>query len=133
MANGLPVKGEKAKTQRAGDLARQDVPACRLGETIGEILPRLQKAGWDTCAVTNEGRVVLGLLGPDALQADPQTTAEQVMACGPRTYRLDAPLEKIMDHFQKTDSERVLVTTADGKLHGLIRRQDLEKALSGKR
>jgi CBS-domain-containing membrane protein len=73
---------------------------------------------------------VLGLLGSKALQAGPQTTAEQAMESSPRTYRLDTSLEKIMKHFQDAGSQRVLVTTADGILHGLLRREDVEKALS---
>lgn len=130
MADGLPIEGKEAKTQRAGDLARQDVPICRLNELLGDVEQRVHKTGWDSCVVANEGRIVLGLLGPKALQADPQMTAEQAMENGPRTYRLDAPLDKVREHFQKADTDRVLVTTSDGKLFGLLRREDVEKALS---
>ena len=132
MANGLPIEGEEARIQRAGDLVRLDVPACGLAERVGEVKERVQKLGWDSCVAVNEARVVLGLLRPEALEVDPQDTVEQAMENGTRTYRLNAPLEKTMGYMQKMGVESVLVTTSDGKLFGLLRREDVEEALSAK-
>jgi histidinol phosphatase-like enzyme len=54
------------------------------------------------------------------------------MDSGPRSYRLNALLEKISKHLHKTGANGVLVTTSDGVLHGYLRRADVEKALSGR-
>jgi predicted transcriptional regulator len=131
MANGLPMEGKEAHAQSAGDLARRDVPTCSLEERLGDVKARIDRAGWDTCVVVFEDNIVLGLLGPGAFDANPQETAEQAMDPGVRTYRLDAKLEKPMQHMQKKGIDSVLVTYSDGKLFGLLKREDVEKALLG--
>lgn len=130
MANGLPVESKEDHIQRAGDLARLDVPTCSLAERVGEVKERVQKAGWDSCVVVFEDRVVLGLLRHEALEVNPQDTAEQAMENGTRTYRLNASLEKPIQYMQKVGVDSVVVTTSDGKLFGLLKREDVENALS---
>lgn len=78
-----------------------------------------------------EDRVVLGLLRLENLEVDPQATAEQAMESGPRTYRLDAPLEKTLQYMQKRGVGSVVVTNGDGQLFGLLKRDEVEEALSG--
>jgi len=77
--------------------------------------------------VINEQRVVLGLLRKKALDADPNATAEQVMHEGPSTFRANLSLEEMLkfqrEHNVKTSS---LITTRDGRLLGIISRNDLE-------
>jgi hypothetical protein len=131
LANGLPAEGQESRIQRAGDLARRDAPTCLLAERLAEVKARLQRAGWDTCAVVNQERIVLGLLRPEALAGDPQQAAEQAMESGPRTYRLNSPLEKIAEYLRKRGEDSVLVTTSNGEFFGLLKREDVERALSG--
>ena len=50
------------------------------------------------------------------------------MENGPRTYRLNATLEKTMQYMQKMGVDSVLVTNTDGNLFGLLKRDDVEKA-----
>ncbi len=130
MANGLPIEGKEAHIQRAGDFAHLDVPTCGLADRVGEVKERFQKAGWDSCVVVYEDNVVLGLLRPESLKVDPQDTAEQAMESGVRAYRLNAPLEKPMGYMQKMAVDSVLVTNSDGKLLGLLIREDVEKVLN---
>jgi predicted transcriptional regulator len=125
LANGWPAEGTETSQPRAKDLAHQDVPTCHLKDKIGEVRQRVQAAGWNTCVVVDQQQVVLGLLGKTELQADPQASAEAVMKCGPRTYRLDAPIEKIAEYMHKNHAEEVLVTNADGKLVGVILEKDV--------
>lgn len=132
MVNGLPIEGKEDTGQRASDLARRDVPTCSLAERIGEVKERILRVGWDSCVVLFEDSIVLGLLTPGALDGDPEDTAGQAMEIGTRTYRLNAPLDKTMQYMQKMGIESVLVTTSDGKLFGLLRREDVEDALTGK-
>ena len=37
LAAGLPTEGLNAERPRAGDVARMDVPTCRLDEPVGEV------------------------------------------------------------------------------------------------
>jgi predicted transcriptional regulator len=130
MGNGLPIEGKEAHVQRAGDLARQDVPTCSLADRMDDVKERVQKAGWDSCVVVIANGVALGLLRSESLEADPQNTAEQSMEIGSRTYRQDAPLEKTMQYMQNKGVDSVLITNSDGKLVGMLKREDIEKALS---
>jgi signal-transduction protein with cAMP-binding, CBS, and nucleotidyltransferase domain len=129
IANGLPIEGEKALKKRVGDLVRLDVPVCGLSDRVGDVKERIQKAGWDSCVVVYEDRVVLGLLRPEALEVDPQEAAEMAMENGTKTFRLDASIENAMEYMQKMGPDSVLVTTSDGKLFGLLKREDVENEL----
>jgi len=126
LANGLPVEGEEAGSPRVKDYARQDVPTCRLSDAIAQIRQRLQQTGADVCVVVNEERVVLGLLTADLLDGHPQRPAAEVMASAPRTYRLSASPEKALDYMRRNQVDNVLVTTTDGQLFGVLKREDLE-------
>src|SRR5216117_1923305 len=87
MAAGLPTEGTNAKRPRAGDLARTDVPTCRLDERLGDVRDRARGAGWDACVVLNEERVVFGLLRSKELEASPDLRIEEAMRPGPSTFR----------------------------------------------
>ena len=124
-----PREGKAVDEIWIGDVAGSDVPTCRLTETIGEI--RGRTAGWETCVVVDSERVVLGLLRKTELDADPQATAEQVMRPGPKTFRPNVTLQELLksmrDHEIQTNS---LVTTAEGRLLGVISRADAEATLA---
>jgi len=123
----LPREGKAAEETWVGDVADATVPTCHLSDRIGEIRERIRTDGRETCVVINEQRVVLGLLRKKALDADPNATAEQVMHEGPSTFRANLSLEEMLkfqrEHNVKTSS---LITTRDGRLLGIISRNDLE-------
>src|SRR5438445_9552098 len=79
---GLPLEGTKGP--RAGEHVRADVPTCRLEERLQDVR-RVVSAGWDTCIVVNESRVVLGRLGRKALASEEDAAVEGVMTAGPST------------------------------------------------
>jgi CBS domain-containing protein len=83
--------------------------------------------------VVNEAGVILGDLRGKALEANPNTPVEEVMNPAPSTYRPYVSVHEMAHHMAKTDSRRVLVSTADGRLVGLLRREDVERALQGER
>lgn len=120
LANGLPAEGTEANGQTVGDLARRDVPTCRLGERVGDVRERVQAAGWELCVVVNERRVVLGRLRGRALAAEATTPVEQVMEEGPTTYRLDRPARETAAYLVERRVAGVLITTSDGELVGLF-------------
>src|SRR5207249_10590050 len=76
--------------------------------------------------VVNDAGIVLGRLGPRALAADPETVAETVMESGPTTVRPNISRDAILRRMQKGKADSLLVTTADGRLVGVLRRPDIE-------
>ena len=73
---------------------------------------------------------MLGLLGKQALDADPATPVEQIMDPGPSTFRPNVSLEEMAHYMQEHQLTRAWVTTSDGKLVGLLERDVLEHHLT---
>jgi Mg/Co/Ni transporter MgtE len=128
LAAGLPTEGRNAELPRAGDVARPDVPTCRLDEPIDQVRERVRAAGWDACVVVNEERVVLGLLRTGELEQGRDEPVEQVMRPGPSTFRPHVPIEELAHHLIHHDLPSSPVTTSDGRLVGLLRREDAARA-----
>lgn len=126
LANGFPAEGTEARAAGAGDLADMDVPTCKRQERLSEVRDRVQKDGWNVCVVVNDQDIVLGLLSANTFdKANPQWSAEEAMERAPQTYRLNTPLEELIGFFQgNLWIDNVLVTTTDGQLFGLVRRED---------
>jgi predicted transcriptional regulator len=122
---GLPTEGTSAQRPRLADVARRDVPVCSLGERLGDVRDRAVAAGWDACVVVSPQRVVLGLLRARELNADPELPAERAMRPGPSTYRPSVSVAEMRGIMADRDLESSPVTTSDGRLVGLVRRQDI--------
>jgi CBS domain-containing protein len=107
------------------DVVRRNVPTCGLGERLGDVRDRVLAEGWEACVVVGDARVVLGLLRAKELQGDPNLPVERVMRPGPSTYRPFVTVEEM----RRTMTDRNLasspVTTADGRLVGVILRADV--------
>src|SRR5919201_976122 len=127
IAAGLPSEGTLARLPRAGDVARKDVPTCRLEERLGEVRDRVKGAGWDVCVVVNDERIVLGLLRAEQLAGDPGQTAEQAMHPAPSTFRPHVPIEEMAAFMAEHDLPSAPVTTLEGRLVGVLFRGDAER------
>jgi predicted transcriptional regulator len=125
MGAGLPTEGTNTQTPRLVDVVRRDVPTCSLGERLGDVRDRVMAAGWDACVVVSTGRVVLGLLRAEELQADPGMLVDRVMRPGPSTYRPFVSVAEMRRIMSDRDMASSPVTTSDGRLVGLVRRQDV--------
>jgi CBS domain-containing protein len=125
MGSGLPTEGTNAERPRLVDVVRRDVPTCSLGERLGDVRARVVAAGWDACVVVSQDRVVLGLLRAKELDADPDLAVEQVMRPGPSTYRPYVSVAEMRRIMTDRDLASSPVTTSDGKLVGLVRKQDV--------
>ena len=101
------------------------MPTCSLDESIAEVAARLPE-GWDICVVTNDRRIVLGLLGRSALRSDQQTTVESAMTSGPSTIRPSARIEAIRQRMHDQKLTRMIVSRSDGELLGIVRAEDIE-------
>ena len=128
LAAGLPSEGTNAERPRAGDVARKDVPTCRLDERLGDVRDRVREAGWDACVVLNEERVVFGLLRSKELETDPDRRIEEAMRPGRSTFRPFVSIEEMAAFMIEHELDSSPITTSDGRLVGLLRRQDAAKA-----
>jgi Mg/Co/Ni transporter MgtE len=127
----MPSEGTNAKYPRAGDVARSDVPTYRMDERLGDVRERVGSAGWDACVVVNDESVVMGLLRSKELDGDPELPIERAMRPGPSTFRPHVPIQEMADFMTRHDLVNAPITTSDGRLVGLLVREDAQKAASG--
>jgi CBS domain-containing protein len=132
LARGLPLEGEKAGETRALDLAVDDVVTCGLDDRVGQVSERVTASRYRFALVLSPSGVLLGRLRRTALEGDAERSAEEVMEAGPSTIRADSPLEALAERMQKNDLTSMPVTTPEGELLGLVRRDDLETFLAGR-
>ncbi|MGD9889918.1 MAG: CBS domain-containing protein [Dehalococcoidia bacterium] len=128
-ANGLPLEGTKVDIPAARDAARRDVPTCRLTDRVGDVRERAAAGGWDECVVVNDQGVVLGRLRQRELGAEQSMMVDAVLEPGPTTFRPDVPLEDLVRRMRERSVERVLITDSDGRLIGVLAREDAERRL----
>jgi Mg/Co/Ni transporter MgtE len=128
MAAGLATEGSNAARPRAGDVARRDVPTCSLRERMGDVRDRVVQAGWDACVVVTDDGVVFGLLRAGELDADPELPIERAMRPGPSTFRPFVSAEEMAQYMVHHDLVSAPVTTSDGRLVGLLLRDDVIQA-----
>jgi predicted transcriptional regulator len=128
LAAGLPTEGELANLPRAGTVARHDVPTCTMDERLGDVRERTRDADWDACVVVNEERVVMGLLRSRELdRGEPDRRIEEAMRPGPSTFRPHVPIDEMASYMIRHDLESAPISSSDGRLVGLLRRQDAAK------
>jgi CBS domain-containing protein len=123
---GLPHEGTNVPDPSAGDVAHREVPICGLADPLADVQKRVQAAGWDTCIVVNEQRVVLGRLGRKALGSDADASVEEAMTPGPSTVRPSIGVDDLLERMRERNLTSSLVTTPDGRLVGLVRRSEVE-------
>jgi CBS domain-containing protein len=124
MAAGCRTEGVNATKTRAGNLARRDVPTGHLDERLGDIRERTQAAGWNAAVVVTDERVVLGLLRERELAGDADLRVEAAMRPGPSTFRPYASAEELAHFLTEKDLANCPITTSDGRLVGLVLRED---------
>jgi len=116
-AAGLPREGKEAQVPRVADVTKRDVATCRLDKRVADVRDRV---GAEPMVVVDADRVVLGLVGLDALTGDPATPIEQVMDPAPVTFRPNVRAGDVPDYFKKQSVRHAVVTTSDGVLIGLL-------------
>lgn len=125
---GLPLKGRNGSDTRAGAHIRTDIPTCRPSDRLHDVSQRLAQNGWETCFVVDDHNVVLGRLGRRAIRQPANLPAEQAMTAGPSTIRPSARLDKMVERMRRQQLTNLPVTTSDGRLLGLLLRDDAERA-----
>jgi CBS domain-containing protein len=128
LAAGLEFEGDAADRPRAGTVARDDVPRCRLDEKVSEVKARVEQSGWDACVVVNPEGIVLGQLKDAELESRDGAQVEQVMRPGPSTFRPHVPIEEMASYLSEEELDGTLITTSEGRLVGLLLREDALRA-----
>jgi rhodanese-related sulfurtransferase len=127
MAAGLPIEGSAAGLTLVGRLVRPDVPTCSLDTRVAEIRPQLG-GEFGTCLVVNEEKVVLGRVFRSRLGNDDEATVEAIMDPGPVTFRPDITVDEMAERMRHDELRTAPITTSDGRLVGLVFREDVEQA-----
>jgi CBS domain-containing protein len=101
---------------------------CSLSETAGDVRARVEASPYRFALVVSEGGVLFGRLRRGALEGDPQRIAEESMEPGPSTVRPDTVPSKLAERLRSRGLRTALVTTPEGALIGIVRREDLEQS-----
>jgi Mg/Co/Ni transporter MgtE len=131
MAAGLLTEGMNAELPRAAAVARKDVVTCRLDEPLGDVSRRAAASGIQAAVVINKERVVLGLLRAKELAGDPEHLVEHAMRAGPSTFRPHVAIAEMAQFMTEHGLESSPITTSDGRLVGLLLKDDAERAAHG--
>ena len=129
IAAGLPIEGELANVPRAIDVIKREVPTCRPLDRIGDVSDQVEAAREDVCIVTNDEGIVLGRLRRRSLASDRGKAVHEVMESGPTTTRADEELRGLVERLHNADVRSMLVTTPEGRLLGVVYREDAERYL----
>jgi Mg/Co/Ni transporter MgtE len=126
LARALPTEGRAASRPRAATLALDDVVTCRLGDRVRDVAPRVEASPYSFALVTTERGTVLGRLRASAMaEAGDADSAESLMEPGPSTVRADLEPDKLADRLDKRGFRVAVVTTPEGRLIGVVQRDDL--------
>jgi len=130
LAAGLRTEGPGSTTPRPGALARRDVRTCGTTDTVGTARTRIAAGSEDRCVVLAADRTVLGEVDHDRLTNDDDRQAGSVMRPGPTTVRADEDLAPLLARMHDHDVTSILVTDPEGRLIGVLHRDDGDQAIS---
>ncbi len=119
MAMDLPFEGDKGPDTRVGAVADRATATCGLHDKVADIAD-----GGGLCVVVADG-LVLGVLDTEAM-ADGTRAAAEAMSPGPSTFRPSISRDELATYLDDHDLDHTLITTLDGRLVGVVRREDLD-------
>ena len=122
LAFALTIEGEEKWSMLFHRIERR-VATCSVSDCVGEAKQRARQMGSGLCAVINEENIVLGVVERDEWDTTAATPVEQVMKSAFTTLRPSAFVEEATELLEKNSLDAVLITTSDGKLFGIFRRQ----------
>ncbi|MEA2158769.1 MAG: hypothetical protein QOD66_1149 [Solirubrobacteraceae bacterium] len=125
MARGLPLEGHRAGEKRAIDFAGPEVVTCELQDSVGRLRERVAASAYGFALVLSGEDAVVGRLRKASLEGDPEAVAEDVMEPGPSTQRPNMEPAKLLEKLRQKDLKTAVLTDPDGRLLGIVRREDL--------
>jgi Mg/Co/Ni transporter MgtE len=123
LAGGLPGEGLLDDGQRAGAASRVDVPRVGAEATMQDVADRL--GSWELIAVTADDGTLVGVVRAEAAAGPGDRAVAAVMQTGPATVRPSISRRELAQSMDDDGQAHVLVTTPEGRLIGLVRRDDL--------
>ena len=129
LAMGWGREGGDSAKPNVGDLARTDLPVCKLGAKMGEARTATEGSPHNFCLVTNEESIFMGRLSAEAMTGDAGELVDQAMEGGSSTVRPSEALEALTARMTKKGVGTMVVTDLKGRLLGVLFREDAEAAL----
>jgi rhodanese-related sulfurtransferase len=131
LARGLPTEGEPLP-KRAIDVLAKDAVTCSLSDAAVGIRDRIASSRYGFALVLSHRGVLLGRVRASSLaDAEDAALAEALMEPGPSTIQAHEPLDPLAQRMRSRELTSLPVTTPDGVLLGVIRREAAEAGLSG--
>jgi Mg/Co/Ni transporter MgtE len=128
LAHALPVEGEDPEPPTAGRLMREDVVRCAPHDRASDVVDRIERSPYPFALVTSEQGILLGRVRARVLkQAD--GAVGDVMELAPSTVRPHRSARKLAERLAEQDRRFAIVTTPEGRLLGVVCRDDLERAV----
>ncbi len=127
MARGLPLEGRRAGETRAIDFAGPAVVTCALRDPVGPLREQVAASAYGFALVLTDAGAVVGRLRRAVLEGDPEAVAEDVMEPGPSTHRPNLEPSKLLERLADKDLKTAILTDPDGRLLGVVRRQELHE------
>lgn len=105
-----------------------DVVTCGLDDPVEQVRLHVQDSPLEFAVATGADRVVLGKARARDLGAagDPASVADALVE-GPTTVRADQDPGELVDRMEHAETGSLLVTTAQGELLGVLRRDDARR------
>lgn len=100
-----------------------------LDEDLAGVRSRIDASPYGFALVTAPGGTVLGRVRRSALQSEANGDAESVMEPGPSTVRPDLDAAELLERLRKRQLTCAVVSTPEGRLMGVVRRSELERAV----
>jgi CBS domain-containing protein len=125
MGYGLPVEGASDMALIKDRLVRE-WPVCRLTDTTSDAKQRAHAHSAGFCLVLNDDGIVLGVVGGEDWEMPESMPVEEIMDPGPTTLRPSVSVDNATEFLEKHNLDAIPVTSSDGKLMGVFRRQELE-------
>ncbi len=128
LARNLPTHGEHADRPTAGGLARTDALTVTGDEDLAGVRARLDQSPYSFALVVSPDQIVLGRLRASTLPASDAAIVEEAMEPGPSTVRPHLGADELLERLRSRNLTTAIVTTPEGRLVGVVHRQDLEQA-----
>ncbi|MEA2197743.1 MAG: hypothetical protein QOJ25_1794 [Solirubrobacteraceae bacterium] len=127
MAHGLPIEGTAAGRTTALTLMHEEVATCALDEPPDEITRRIDASPYGFALALSDDRVVIGRVRRSNL-TDGAVSVESVLEPGPATIRPHRTVDELVARFARIEARRLIVTDPEGRLLGVVRRDDVPGA-----
>jgi CBS domain-containing protein len=92
---------------------------------------RARFADPEICVVVNDAGVVAGVMRSEQFEGDGNRRAEEAMRPGPSTFRPHVEIGEIFHYMSEHELTAVPITSADGKLVGVLHLDDARRAAHG--